>query len=196
MNFDPGGTPQLIKKFQMALVKNEGIKSFKVITKLLREFYRFTSFIPKKNLLRKYGKEGEIYGAGAFVMNYPNPHDRLMKKTGSGIWLHSTNDETRIEKGRDSRGCVVVANNDPNEISTFIELEKTSIIVVDKIQYLKKETWLKEKKNSMIFRYMVTLMARRKYLLFISLTTPKNILKHQQKETLGHTKDINRRFFS
>ena len=26
-----------------------------------------------------------------------------MKKTGSGIWLHSTNDETRIDKGLDSK---------------------------------------------------------------------------------------------
>lgn len=145
--FNPGGTPQMIKKFQMATGKKRGNKKYQGDHKTPEGVYRFTSFIPKKNLLQRYGKEGEIYGAGAFVMNYPNPHDHLMKKTGSGIWLHSTNDETRIEKGRDSRGCVVVANNDLKEISTFIELEKTSIIVVDKIQYLKKETWLKERKE-------------------------------------------------
>ncbi len=49
-------------------------------------------------------------------MNYPNPIDQRLKKTGGGIWLHSTNDETRIEKGLDSRGCVVAANNDLKEI--------------------------------------------------------------------------------
>ena len=29
------------------------------------------------------------YGPSAVALNYPNPADRLRKKTGSGIWLHS-----------------------------------------------------------------------------------------------------------
>ena len=145
--YNPGGTPLLIKKYPMATGKVRGDKKYQGDHKTPEGVYRFTSFIPRKNLLQKYGKEGEIYGAGAFVMNYPNPHDRLQSKTGGGIWLHSTNDETRIEKGRDSRGCVVVANNDLKDISTFIELEKTSIIIVEKIEYLRKETWIKERKE-------------------------------------------------
>ncbi len=145
--YNPGGAPTLIKKFPMATGKVRGDKKFQGDHKTPEGIYRFTSFIPRSNLLKKYGKEGEIYGAGAFVMNYPNPHDRLNSKTGSGIWLHSTNDETRIEKGRDSRGCVVVANEHLKEISTFIELQKTSIIVVEKIEYLRQETWIKERKE-------------------------------------------------
>ena len=47
-----------------------------------------------------------------------------------GIWLHSTNDETRIDKGLDSRGCVVAANNDLKEIAQFVELDKTNIVIV------------------------------------------------------------------
>ena len=74
----------------------------------------------------------------------PNPHDRLQSKRGRN--LASLNKwRNRIEKGRDSRGCVVVANNDLKDISTFIELE-TSIIIVEKIEYL-KETWIKKEKN-------------------------------------------------
>ena len=145
--FNPGGTPELIKKFQMATGKKRGDKESHGDFKTPEGVYRFTQFIPKKNLLKMYGKEGEIYGVGAFVMDFPNPIDLISNKTGSGIWLHSTNDETRIEKGRDSRGCVVVANNDLKEISTYIELEKTSIIVVDKIQYLRQDTWIKERQD-------------------------------------------------
>ena len=145
--YNPGGAPILIKKFPMATGKVRGNKEFQGDHKTPEGIYRFTSFIPRDNLLKRYGKEGEIYGAGAFVMNYPNPHDKLQRKTGSGIWLHSTNDETRIEKGRDSRGCVVVANDHLKEISTFIELQKTSIIVVEKIEYLRKETWIKERRE-------------------------------------------------
>ena len=55
--FDPGGTPQLIKKFQMATGKNEGIKVLSSDHKTPEGVCRFTSFIPKKNLLRKYGKK-------------------------------------------------------------------------------------------------------------------------------------------
>lgn len=143
--FNPGDAPTLIKQFPMATGKVRGDKKNPGDFKTPEGIYRFTSFIPKNELLKKYGKEGEIYGAGAFVINYPNPHDRLMSKTGSGIWLHSTNDETRIEKGRDSRGCVVVANEHLKEISTFIELQKTSIIVVEKIEYLRKDMWIKDR---------------------------------------------------
>lgn len=145
--YNPGGAPTLIKKFPMATGKVRGDKKYQGDHKTPEGIYRFTKFIPRTNLLKSYGKEGEIYGAGAFVMNYPNPHDRLMSKTGSGIWLHSTNDETRIEKGRDSRGCVVVANDHLKEISTFVELQKTSIIVVEKIEYLRKEMWIKDRKE-------------------------------------------------
>ena len=145
--FNPGGFPELIKTYPMATGKIRGNKKTQGDHKTPEGIYRFTRFIPKSKLLKDYGKEGEIYGAGAFVMNYPNPHDHLLSKTGGGIWLHSTNDETRIEKGRDSRGCVVVANNHLKDISTFIELEKTSIIVVEKIKYLRKETWIKERQE-------------------------------------------------
>ena len=68
-------------------------------------------------------------------MNYPNIIDKRSGKTGGGIWLHSTNDETRIEKGLDSRGCIVTTNKELIEISNFIELNKTPIIVVENINF-------------------------------------------------------------
>ena len=50
-----------------------------------------------------------LYGKEAYPVNYPNPVDRLRKKTGGGIWLHG--------KGipltpRDTRGCVAMNNED------------------------------------------------------------------------------------
>src|SRR5690606_35616353 len=43
--------------------------------------YRLTSFLADSTL-------DDFYGNGAYPMNYPNAHDRLLKRTGHGIWLH------------------------------------------------------------------------------------------------------------
>ena len=142
-----GSYPEHIKTYQMATGKKAGDKLFQGDHKTPEGIYQFIDFLPHDDLIKRHGKAGEIYGVGAFVMNYPNPIDQRLKKTGGGIWLHSTNDETRIEKGLDSRGCVVAANNDLKEISTYIELDKTQIIVVQDLHLLKERTWRTSRNN-------------------------------------------------
>ena len=134
--------PRLIKIFDMATGKKSGNKIFEGDHRTPEGVYFLNSFIPNAELLGRYGEEGKIYGVGAFVLDYPNPMDRTAKKSGGGIWLHSTNDETRIEKGLDSRGCFVVKNNDLKEISTYIELSKTIFISVHEMHYLNEENWV------------------------------------------------------
>ena len=135
----------MIKSYDMATGKIKGDKQFSGDHKTPEGIYTLRSFIPQKKLLQRYGKEGEIYGIGAFTLDYPNSMDLINKKTGGGIWLHSTNDETRIAKGLDSRGCVVIANDHLKDISNYLEMNKTTFIIVDKISYLKKEVWLNER---------------------------------------------------
>ncbi len=45
------------------------------------------------------------YGPHAFALNYPNPVDSLLGKTGGGIWLHSKGHPI---KGVQTRGCIAV----------------------------------------------------------------------------------------
>ena len=142
-----GSYPEHIKTYQMATGKKAGNKFFQGDHKTPEGVYQFTNFLTHEDLIKRHGKAGEIYGVGAFVMNYPNPIDQRLQKTGGGIWLHSTNDETRIEKGLDSRGCVVAANNDLKEISTYIELDKTQIIIVQDMHLLKERTWRTSRNN-------------------------------------------------
>ena len=127
----------------MATGKKTGNKLFQGDHRTPEGIYFFTEFIPRQKLLKQYGKEGEIYGVGAFVTDYPNPIDRLNKKTGHGIWLHSTNDETRIEKGLDSRGCVVTSNQHLIDISSYIELHRTLLVIVHNLSYLEAQVWNK-----------------------------------------------------
>lgn len=142
-----GGRPELIKSYQMATGKMAGDKIFQGDHRTPEGIYLIESFIPHEELIKKHGKEGEIYGVGSFVLDYPNPIDRRQGKTGGGIWLHSTNDETRIEKGLDSRGCVVTANNDLKDISKYIELFHTRIVIVHDLKYLSETTWETNRKN-------------------------------------------------
>ncbi|EQC51137.1 L,D-transpeptidase family protein [Bacteriovorax sp. DB6_IX] len=142
-----GGLPKLQLKYQMATGKKAGDKIFQGDHRTPEGIYHFTEFLTHQDLLKRHGKAGEIYGVGAFVMNYPNPIDRYQGKTGGGIWLHSTNDETRIDKGLDSRGCIVAHNQNLIKISQFIELNKTPIIVVHTLEHLKKNTWQGEREQ-------------------------------------------------
>ena len=143
------GYPKRIKEIQMATGKKAGNKIFQGDHRTPEGVYHFNQFLTHQDLIKRHGKEGNIYGVGAFVMNYPNPIDQILGKTGGGIWLHSTNDETRIEKGLDSRGCVVTANTNLIDLSQYIELNKTAIVVTHEMKYLSREAWLQKRKKLM-----------------------------------------------
>lgn len=139
------GHPQLIKTYQMATGKKTGDKLFQGDHRTPEGIYYFQDILTHQQLIERHGKKAQMYGVGAFVMNYPNPVDLALKKTGSGIWLHSTNDETRIEKGLDSRGCLVIANDDLKDVSQYLELNRSFVVIVQNIFYLKKDVWQKKR---------------------------------------------------
>lgn len=50
------------------------------------------------------------YGIRAYVTDFPNIFDRLSGRNGSNIWLHATDQPTRVAEGYNTKGCVVVTN--------------------------------------------------------------------------------------
>ncbi len=85
----------------------------------------------------------EKYGVRAFTMDYPNLYDRREGKTGYGIWLHAIPDSESLKRG--SRGCVVVRNSAIMEISDYIKLGTTPILVMNEVNYIHSETHKQEK---------------------------------------------------
>jgi murein L,D-transpeptidase YafK len=162
------GVPELVKSIPIATGKKTGDKTLEGDFKTPEGIFHFTSFMTNKQLIEKSGSQGVIYGAGAFITDFPNPVDARKGKTGSGIWLHSTNDETRIDKGLDSKGCVVTANNDLIDLAKYIELYKTPLVIVQDLVYLNEKThmalknavrqslenWLNAWRNKDIENYM------------------------------------------
>ncbi len=133
--------PELLKKFKILTGKYTGNKMEQGDKKTPEGIYFFQKFHSSDYLIKKYGEYGRIYGAGAFTTNYPNIIDRRKGKTGGGIWLHSTDDDNRVSLGLDSKGCVVAVDEDLKDISQYIDLSNTPIIIVQNLHFQTKENW-------------------------------------------------------
>ena len=97
-------------------------------------------------------KLSEIYGEGAFPLNYPNIIDKkLLKRNGHGIWLHATNDNNRPPFS--SNGCVVVTNNVFTIYKELINLKETPIVIVEDFNYTTLENQEKIKNSIVEFIY-------------------------------------------
>jgi len=80
----------------------------------------------------------EIYGYGAYVLNYPNYLDRREGKKGGGIWIHGHSASKTIGKDiPDTKGCIAVSNDALKEMSGFLKPNGTPIAVVNKLQFSK-----------------------------------------------------------
>lgn len=139
------GHPELLKTYKIATGKLAGNKTDEGDKKTPEGIYQLIEFYPQPKLKTMYGAESKIYGAGAFTTNYPNVIDQRNGKSGSGIWLHSTDDDSRIEKGLDSRGCVVVVDKDLKDIANYIDLTNTPMIIVHDRFFLSDKTWNDQK---------------------------------------------------
>ena len=93
--------------------------------------YFFSEIKEDRELLPKYG-------IMALTMNYPNLMDERANKRGDGIWLHATDQPARAFKQFDTLGCVVVVNEDMMEISKYVTLETTPIIIEEEIPYIRE----------------------------------------------------------
>ncbi|MBF0204271.1 MAG: L,D-transpeptidase family protein [Desulfamplus sp.] len=83
-----------------------------------------------------------IYGKRAFTTDYPNFFDRLRGRTGSAIWIHGTN---KILKPMDSNGCVAMNNDDVVKLDSYIVLDETPIIIMDRVDYVSHEANITQK---------------------------------------------------
>ena len=123
--FAYNGTFRELHRFPCSTGVNPGPKSHSGDSKTPEGVYFFIKEHPKKYL-------ASIYGTRAFPMDYPNLMDQLAGRDGNSIWMHGTN---KPLKPQDSNGCVVLANRDIDVLSKYIVLNRTPIVVVDKLTY-------------------------------------------------------------
>lgn len=82
----------------------------------------------------------DLYGDGAFPVDYPNIIDKYHDRTGYGIWLHGTPSITYARAPLASEGCFVLSNEDLLDIAQFIDVEtRTPVILSDSVRWVSKE---------------------------------------------------------
>lgn len=91
--------------------------------------YHVTSNLSPKGLR-------DFYGAGALPINYPNPYDRHVGRTGSGIWLHGTPPDQYARAPQATDGCVVLADEDLRQIVRFTDVGATSVVIAQRLDWL------------------------------------------------------------
>jgi murein L,D-transpeptidase YafK len=78
----------------------------------------------------------DLYGEGAYPLNYPNEWDKENNRRGSGIWLHGTPSNTYSRPPRASDGCVVLTNQDLKSLEPFLQTGKTPVVIVNNLEWL------------------------------------------------------------
>jgi murein L,D-transpeptidase YafK len=96
--------------------------------------YQIAEQLPRAGL-------ADLYGDGAFPLNYPNEWDQSQNRSGHGIWLHGVPSNTYSRPPRSSDGCVVVANPDLKELSRWIKVGATPVIITDRADWVTRESW-------------------------------------------------------
>lgn len=126
------GETKLLKTYNIVSGEIIGDKEKQDDKKTPEGIYFFEYLIPRKDLLNRFGeKESKQYGPLAVTLNYPNPVDKIDNKTGNGIWIHGVEEDTRVSKKFDTRGCIATANIDVPNITNFIQTQTTPILVFD-----------------------------------------------------------------
>lgn len=136
--------PSLVKAFPTDIGRNNGDKTAEGDHRTPEGVYFFMNVKEKEEL------DFNLYGIRAFATDYPNYFDRLEGKTGTGIWLHAIPDSQSLWRG--SRGCVVVRNKVIEELTPYISLRTTPMVVQNNVEYLKPDAWTSER--SKIFGWL------------------------------------------
>jgi murein L,D-transpeptidase YafK len=130
------GEPRLKADFYMTIGKNGTDKRTEGDKRTPMGIYQIARELPRKGL-------ADLYGAGAFPLDYPNEWDRAQGRSGHGIWLHGVPSDTYSRPPRSSDGCVVVTNPDLKEISRWVQPGATPVVIAERTDWIDREAWEK-----------------------------------------------------
>jgi murein L,D-transpeptidase YafK len=140
------GLPVYVDDFYVTIGKKGAGKIFEGDQKTPLGVYFVTRFIESSVL-------PDLYGYGAFPLNYPNIWDRRNGRTGTGIWLHGTPSEIFSRPPEDSDGCVIISNDDIKSLAPYIDVDQiTPVILAKEIKWETKAEWKKRQKS--FFSYL------------------------------------------
>ncbi|MEJ7138420.1 L,D-transpeptidase family protein [Amphibiibacter pelophylacis] len=130
----PSG-PQRVMDFYASVGKDGISKSVEGDQRTPLGVY-FTQYHMDRNTVSQLGS---IYGSGAMPLNYPNTYDRMLQRTGSGIWLHGVPFTTFSRAPQATDGCVAMANDDLQALMSAVP-RSTPVILSKALHWVKAGT--------------------------------------------------------
>jgi murein L,D-transpeptidase YafK len=130
------GTPRYVADYYTTIGRNGIEKLREGDRKTPLGVYHVTGNLPRDQLSRVYGTQSELYGDGAFPINYPNEWDRRLGRNGHGIWLHGVPFDTYSRPPRASDGCVALTNEDLLTISKHVQVGLTPVIISQDVEWV------------------------------------------------------------
>ena len=95
--------------------------------------YFVNASLPKSKLT-------DFYGSAAYPLSYPNEWDRKQNRDGHGIWLHGTPSNTYSRPPRASNGCVVLSNEDLENLGKLLQIGVTPVIITNQMDWSDEQT--------------------------------------------------------
>jgi murein L,D-transpeptidase YafK len=157
-----GGTPRLVRAYYTSIGKHGSQKEREGDRKTPIGVYHVTSWIPG-------GKLPDLYGSGAYPINYPNARDRIVGRTGHGIWIHGVPSNTYARAPLASDGCLALANPDLESLAAYIQPGVTPVVIAQQVEWVEPvqlhaerdsllarvETWRKDWESGDSERYLL-----------------------------------------
>lgn len=135
-----GGRPRFVADYYITQGKLGAEKLVEGDKKTPVGVYHVTANLPKQKL-------ADLYGSGAFPINYPNEWDKQQGRKGSGIWLHGTPSDTFARPPRASDGCVVLTNQDLDAVAKNLQVGLTPVIISNSVEWLSLDDWARERND-------------------------------------------------
>jgi murein L,D-transpeptidase YafK len=102
--------------------------------------YHVIANLPKQKL-------ADLYGSGAFPLNYPNEWDKRQGRNGSGIWLHGTPTDTYSRPPRASDGCVALTNPDLEALGKVLQIGRTPVVISEHAEWISPKEWQEQRQS-------------------------------------------------
>jgi murein L,D-transpeptidase YafK len=124
--------PKIIKVYKNILTGEiTGDKQAEGDKKTPEGVYFTQKFIPQNSL-------PPTYGYGALPLNYPNFYDKILGKTGHGIWVHGVQEGV---EDNSTEGCVALDNGDMEDLVSKNALN-IPVIISEKLSFLDKDSYV------------------------------------------------------
>jgi murein L,D-transpeptidase YafK len=125
----PQDPPKIVASFYISVGKAGVGKQVEGDNKTPLGVYRIVQLRPAREL-------PAFYGAGALVLDYPHGVDRLLKRTGSGIWLHGSPPDTYTRDPLASEGCVVLSNSDMQQLLQLDDVLGSPVLITSQLEWI------------------------------------------------------------